>query len=338
MKNRSAWVIVVLLPLLFPIPLIGQSPMPSIREMKWGRDYNLHVKLSNDSNYVMDVRGLYHTGDQVFDPDNENATYYPVSLDEEFINYIKHRKLEQENQFSVDSLSKQQPKTLWSALNRTLGGGYIHFVNCLVYSIESNHLYLADPIMKRPITTWKPKPQTKTYKRTKDWEYYIPYDQKLAIKEYKKRKKEGDLRDLQGVPGKFIDLFLNTSQKEYDQLRQENKRMILAQIDLVRLLLGAKYLGADQINFIQNRVTTAVLLYSLSNLPSIIIFDDYNAAGAMTLDSTGYKIDYVVFNDFDRISTEEQDRRIGMIEAMIEAINEANDRVFKKKLSSYYGQ
>ena len=305
--------------------------------MKWGRDYNLHVKLSNDSNYVMDVRGLYHTGDQVFDPDNENATYYPVSLDEEFINYIKHRKLEQENQFSVDSLSKQQPKTLWSALNRTLGGGYIHFVNCLVYSIESNHLYLADPIMKRPITTWKPKPQTKRTSEPKIGNTTSLTTRNWPLKSTKSEK-EGDLRDLQGVPGKFIDLFLNTSQKEYDQLRQENKRMILAQIDLVRLLLGAKYLGADQINFIQNRVTTAVLLYSLSNLPSIIIFDDYNAAVAMTLDSSGYKIDYVVFNDFDRISTEEQDRRIGMIEAMIEAINEANDRVFKKKLSSYYGQ
>jgi hypothetical protein len=314
-----------------------QMSMPSIREMKWGRDYNLHIKLSNDSNYVMDVRGLYHTGDQVFDPENENATYYPVSFDEEFINYIKHRKLEFDRQLAVDSASKEQPKTLWSALHRTLGGGYIHFINCLVYSIESNQLYLADPIMKRPVTDWKPKPMTQTYRRTKDWEYYIPYDQKLATKEYKRRLKENDLKDLQGVPDKFIDLFLNTSQKQYDQLRMEGKRVPLAQIDLVRLLLGAKYLGVDQINFIQNRVTSAVMLYSINNLPSVIIFDDYNAAVAMTLDKTGYKIDYVVFNDFDRISVEEQDNRIQMIEAMIDAINEANDKVFKKKLSTYYG-
>ena len=337
MKSRTVWFPVILVSMVFPFFTSGQTPMPSIREMKWGRDYNLHIKLSNDSNYVMDVRGLYHTGDQIFDPENENATYYPVSFDEEFINYIKHRKLELDRQLAVDSSAKEQPKTLWSALHRTLGGGYIHFINCLVYSIESNQLYLADPIMKRPVTDWKPKPMTQTYKRTKGWEYYIPYDQKLAIKEYKRRSKENDLKDLQGVPDRFIELFLNTSQKQYDQLRMEGKRVPLAQIDLVRLLLGAKYLGVDQINFIQNRVSSAVMLYSISNLPSVIIFDDYNAAVAMTLDKTGYKIDYVVFKDFDRITVEEQDHRIEMIEALIDAINEANDKVFKKKLSTYYG-
>jgi hypothetical protein len=311
--------------------------MPSIREMKWGRDYNLHVSLSNDSNYVMDVRGLYHTGDLFIDPDNDKATYYPVSLDEEFISYIKQRKLEEDKREEVDSLRNIQPKNLWAALHRTLGGGYIHFINCLIYSIESQQLYLADPIMKRPVTDWKPKPMTDTYKRTRNWEYYIPYDQKMAVKEYKKRLKENDLKDLQGVPDRFIEQFLNTSQKQYDQLRDEGKRVPVAQIDLVRLLLGAKYLGVDQINFIQSRVTTSVLRYSLSNLPSVIIFDDYNAAVAMTLDHSGYKIDYVVFRDFDRISIEEQDKRIGMIEALITAINEANDRVFKKRLSTYYG-
>jgi hypothetical protein len=191
--------------------------------------------------------------------------------------------------------------------------------------------------MKRPVTSWKPKPETKTYKRTRKWDYYIPYHQKLAQREYKLKKREGDLKDLQGVPSKFIELFLNTSQKDYEILRTEGKRMQVAQIDLIRLLLGAKYLGVDQIEFIQNRVTSSVLMYSVNNLPSVIIFDDYNAAVAMTLDYSGYKIDYVVFRDQESISSEEQGSRIDKIESLIETINEANDRVFQKRLSTYYG-
>jgi len=103
------------------------------------------------------------------------------------------------------------------------------------------------------------------------------------------------------------------------------------------LLLGAKYLGMDQISFIQNKVSVAVSLYSLNNLPTVIIFDDFNAAVAMVLDNTGYKIDYVVFRDQESISVEEQSLRIDQIEALIDAINEANERVFKKRLSTYYG-
>jgi hypothetical protein len=103
------------------------------------------------------------------------------------------------------------------------------------------------------------------------------------------------------------------------------------------LLLGAKYLGVNQIEYIQKRVTSSVLLYSVSNLPSVIIFDDYQAAVAMTLDKSGYNIDYVVFQDQNTISTEEFNDRYSMIETLIEAINEANEKVFRKRLSSYYG-
>lgn len=334
---KKYWFLGTLVLCLYASIAVSQSPMPTIREMRWGRDFNLHVKLSNDTNYVMDVRALHHTGEMSLNQMDEATTYYPVSLDEEFIHYIKNRKLENEELAQPDSLETGKPTTLWSSLHGNLGGGYVHFINCLVYALESQHLSLNNPIMRRPVSNWKPKPMTQTYKRTRKWEHYIPYNQKLAQKEYKLRKKENDLKDLQGVPSKFIDLFQNTSQKEYERLKTDGKKMQIAQIDLIRLLLGAKYLGIDQIDFIQNRVTSSVLLYSVNNLPSVIIFDDYNAAVAMTLDNSGYKIDYVVFRNQESISPEEQSNRIDRIEALISAINEANDKVFRKKLSTYYG-
>lgn len=337
MIKRTIWIIGFCMLGFFPLLSVSQSAMPTIREMKWGRDYNLHVKLSSDSNYVMDVRGLYHTSDLVLDTSSQSTTYYPVSFDEEFINYIKQRKLDDEKQQKVDTTKKETPKTLWSALHANLGGGYVHFINCLIYSMESGMLNLNDPIMKRPVTNWKPKPMTDTYKRTQKWEHYIPFDQKLAQKEYKIREKENDLRDLHGVPERFVKAFLSTSQKDYELLIQNGRRHQVAQIDLVRLLLGAKYLGVDQITFIQNRVVSAVGMYSMNNLPTVIIFDDFNAAVAMVLDKAGYKIDYVVFRNQESISAEEQSLRIDQIEALIDAINEANERVFKKRLSTYYG-
>lgn len=324
--------------LLCSMVSMGQQKMPSISELKWGRDYNLHVKLSNDTNYVMDVRALYHADDFSFDGEGESATFYPVSLDEDFINHLKTRKLEAEEQSQTDSLAENsQPRTLWSALHGTLGGGYVHFVNCMVYAIESQYLALTDPIMMRPQSKWKPKPVTQSYKRTKKWSNYIPYDQKQAQREYKLRKREGDLKDLKGVPSKFLELFLETSQKDYEALTSENRRMLIAQIDLVRLLLGAKYLGIKQIEYIQERVASSILLYSKNNLPSVIIFDDYKAAVAMTLDRDGYKVDYVVFQDQESMSKHEYGQRIDKIEALITTINEANDKVFRKRLSTYYG-
>lgn len=333
--KRLIWFYVLL---LCSMVSMGQQKMPSISELRWGRDYNLHVKLSNDTNYVMDVRALYHTDEFSFDNDSESATFYPVSLDEDFINHLKTRKLEIEEQALPDSLAgSSQPSTLWSALHGTLGGGYVHFVNCLVYAIESQYLGLSDPIMMRPQSKWKPKPVTQSYKRTKKWSNYIPYNQKQAQREYKLRKRENDLKDLQGVPSKFLELFLATSQKDYEMLTRESKRMQIAQIDLVRLLLGTKYLGISQIEYIQKRVASSILLYSKNNLPSIIIFDDYKAAVAMTLDRSGYKIDYVVFQDQDLMSKQEYEQRFSKIEVFIATINEANDKVFRKRLSTYYG-
>jgi len=310
---------------------------PRVSEMKWGLDYNLHVKLSNDTNYVVDVRGLYHTGKNLFiDTTDQSTTYYPVTLDNEFIQFLKDQKLDGTNEFKTDTSKTDATKTLWASLHKSLGGGYVHFINCLIYSLESNQLYLTDPIMKRPETKWKPKPMTESFKRTHKWEYYIPYDQKVARKEYRKRKSDDDLKDLLGVPTSFINQFQKTSQKQYEKYRKEQKVQIVSQIDLVRLLLGAKYLGKDQIQFVQSKVLTAVLRYNINSLPSVIIFDDYNAAVSMSLDNTGYKIGYVVFRDQNSITPEEMDTRFRKIETMVKAVNDANDRVFKKRLQNYY--
>ncbi len=310
---------------------------PKISEMKWGLDYNLHIKLANDTNYVMDVRGLYHTGKNLFiDTTDQSTTYYPVKLDGEFIQYLKNQKLVNNDEYKVDSTQNYDPKTLWSALHKTLGGGYVHFINCLIYSLESNQLYLTDPIMKRPVSDWKPKPMTESFKRTRKWTFYIPYDQKQAKKEYKKRKGENDLKDLAGIPTNFINQFNETSQNQYEQFRVEQKKQIVSQIDIVRLMLGAKYLGKDQIQYIQSKVQTAVLRYNINTLPSVIIFDDFNAAVSMTLDNSGYKIGYIVFRDQGSITKEESELRHQKIEKMVMAVNEANERVFKKRLQNYY--
>ncbi len=312
------------------------ASQPTISEMKWGLDYNLHVKLSNDTNYVMDVRGLYHTGKNLFiDTTDQSTTYYPVTLDNEFIQYLKDQKLNGSDEQKPDTINAQ-PKTLWASLHGSIKGGYVHFINCLIYSLESNQLYLNDPIMRRPESDWKPKPMTESFRRTHKWEYYIPYNQKHAKKEYRKRKSDKDLKDLAGVPANFIKLFQSTSQKKYEEYRRDQKRQIVSQIDLVRLLLGAKYLGKDQIQYIQSKVLTSVLRYNINTLPSVIIFDDYNAAVSMTLDNSGYKIGYVVFRDQNSITQEETKIRFKKIEQLINAVNDANDRVFKKRLEKYY--
>jgi hypothetical protein len=327
----------MLLVLTCSVVIAQNAGQPKISEMKWGLDYNLHIKLSNDTNYVMDVRGLYHTGKNLFiDTTDQSTTYYPVKLDNEFIQYLKDQKFSGRDEIKADSNNTSQTKTLWASLHKSLGGGYVHFINCLIYSLESNQLYLNDPIMRRPISSWKPKPMTKSFRRTHKWEFYIPYDQKKAKKEFRKRKVEDDLKDLMGIPSNFIELFKNTNQKQYEKFRVEQKKQVVSQIDIVRLLLGAKYLGKDQIQYIQSKVLTAVLRYNINTLPSVIIFDDYNAAVSMTLDNTGYKIGYVVFRDQNSISSEEYATRFNKIELMVKAVNKANDRVFKKRLEKYY--
>jgi len=334
MKRLIAVVIIVLS--VKAAAFAQQGLQPTIAAMRWGADYKLHVKLANDSDYVVDVRGLYHTGKDLFiDTTNNSATYYPVTLDKEFVDYIKSKRI-YNDESKADSLTQPSYKTLWSALHGNLGGGYIHFINCMVYALESQNLRLTDPILMRPVTKWKPKPMTQSYKRTRKWTYYYPNTQQLAHKEYKLRKKAGDLKDLQGVPQPFIDLFLSTNQSDYDKMVANRRMREVAQIDLVKLLLGAKYLGEDQIRYISSRVLIAVLKYNVNTMPSVIIFDDYNAAVALSLGVDGYKIEKIVYSDGEVVTGSELEGRTELIEALIKRINEANDRVFRKKLQLYY--
>lgn len=304
--------------------------------MSWGRDYKLHISLGGDSTYIMDIRGLYHQSGALSRPGE--AAYLPVEFDDEFIEYLKAKPLTTPNgQTSGDSLAaKSNYTTLWSALHHHVGGGYSHLINCLIYALESGSVRLNSKLMARPQTKWKPSPLTESYKRTRKWKYYVPTSQREAKKEYKERVKENALGDLQGVPPRFIDRFLATSDRDYRNLVHQKNHSQLAQIDLVRLMLGAKYLGERQIAYISQGVREAIARYTASSLPSIIIFDDYDAAVAMRLDAKGYRIDHIVFQDQQSISTQEIDRREAQIRALVGNMNEANRQLFQKRLKSYY--
>jgi hypothetical protein len=158
----------------------------------------------------------------------------------------------------------------------------------------------------------------------------------LAQKEYKIKKDKGQLGDIALLPPPFIDLFLNTSQKQYNKMVTENQLNKTAIIDMVRLLVGANYLGQEQIDFIRAAVSRSVMQYAINSLPSVIIFDDFGAAVAMTLNDDGYKIDKVVFNHEETLSPEEINQRLALMEGIIKKVNEVNKKVFEKNLKKYY--
>jgi len=192
--------------------------------------------------------------------------------------------------------------------------------------------------MKRPETNWKPKPITESYKRTRKWEYYVPVNQKLAIKEYKIKKSKNELGHLVDVPQEFITLFLNTSQSDYEKMKLEKRKREFAKIDLIKILVGANYLGETQIKYIKSMVLKAMVDYANNQLPSVIIFDNYNAAVAMSLNEAGYQIDKVIFADERFISIETRLDRVNKINLIVNQINEVNKEVFQQKLKSYYNQ
>jgi hypothetical protein len=189
-------------------------------------------------------------------------------------------KLKQSNPNPTDSLSSStgKPASLWSALHSSIGGGWLHFVNCLLYSLDTKYLNLTSPLMERPKTKWKPKPATPTYLRNKGWQYYIPMDKKSAQKEYYQKAKENSLANLQDLPPDFIKLFLETSNKEYKNIVAKGDYKTQSKIDLVRLLVGSN-LSNPQISYIKTMVLKSVLQYSYNQLPSIIVIDDHGGCG-----------------------------------------------------------
>ncbi|MDD2563784.1 MAG: hypothetical protein PHU27_06170 [Salinivirgaceae bacterium] len=309
-----------------------QTTSPKITEMRWEKGFGVRFKLSNDSNYVFDIKELYHATSK--SPENtDQVIYYPVGFGQSFIEKLQDKNLK-------DSVTNNQDKTknttLWSAIHYSIGGGYVHFVNCLLYALETGMLKVDAPLLQRPESNWKPKPMTESYKRTRQWTHYIPTTQKTAIKEYKIKAKNNELRDLQSVPQDFIDLFLSTNDKEYAELNKNYKVKDKAKIDLIRILVSSNYLGEIPIDYIRNSVQAAVTRYASNQLPSVIIMDDFNAAVAMTLNETGYIVERIVFSDAENLDMTEETIRKEKISAVIQNINEINRQIFQKSLQNYY--
>lgn len=305
-----------------------------ISDMKWGSDFNIHITFSNDSTLIQDIKGLYHVNENP--GTKKDFTYYPVALDPTFVESLKNKNLNPSYIQDSSNTNTTAIKTLWNTIHPTVGGGFIHFINSLIYTLESKKLSLNAALLKRPESKWKPKPMTESFKRTKNWHYYIPENMTLAQKEYKIQAKNNELGDLRLLPPQFIELFLNTNDKQYNQLVKNKQLNKIAIIDMMRLLVSSKYLGAEQIEYIQAAVIKAIMKYNINNLPSVIIFDNYNAAVAMTLNEEGYKIDKVVFDNEQDLSPDEISTRIETMKIVINEINLANKEVFERKLKNYY--
>ncbi len=308
------------------VSVFSLAAYSQISEMNWEIDYQVYLKLANDSNYTYDIREAFHVTD-VKNIQSSDFVFYPVNPGKDYV-----QKVQEATQ------SEKKYSTLWSALNGKIGGGWVHFTNCIAYALETEKVDLTSPLMKRPESNWKPNPVTDSYKRTKKWDYYIPYSQKNAQKEYAKRLSENNLGDLKSLPKSYIELFLNTGQKEYNNYKKEGKRNIVAKIDLVKVILGANYLGEAQINYMSNSILESVLAYSSNMLPTLIIFDEFGAAAAMSLDAEGYKIDHISFQRTLNLSEEEVQSRTKEINGIVAKINEYNSASFKKRLGNYYSK
>ncbi|MDA3953164.1 MAG: hypothetical protein PF485_05930 [Bacteroidales bacterium] len=303
-----------------------------IEKMLWDKDFQIHITLANDSNYILDIKELHHT--EVAEDGSSSFTYLPTRLENDFVNKLKQTEVDTNSLDQVDFLNSN--KTLWSALHSSIGGGWVHFVNCLLYSLETAYLDIDAPLMKRPESKWKPRPKTESYKRTKKWEYYVPVDQKLAIREYKIKKTGNNLGYINDVPHEFINLFLSIKQSEYEQMNFNYRKRDKAKIDMIKILVGANYLGETQIKYIKSMVLKSMVDYAENQLPSVIIFDNFNAAVAMSLNETGYQVDKIVFADERFISLETRLERVNQINLIVNQINKVNKEVFQQKLKSYY--
>lgn len=316
---KRAWIVVVL-----AIMLEGLTTA-QVAEMNWELDLEIYLKMANDSNYTFDIREVFHITDINRTDFTSEFVFYPVNPGDDFVNDVVARSAEGSNY-----------KTLWSALNAKLGGGWIHFINCIAYALETHSLDLTEPIMKRPESNWKPDPVTETWARTRKWDYYIPVSQKNANKEFKLRVKNKEFGDLKNLPHSYIELFEGTSDKKYKQLEAAANSKEIAKIDLVKVMLGANYLGEEQINYLSNAVLNAVKSYSTTKLPSVLIFDEYEAAAAMSLNAEGYVLESVVFRSSAGLSVEERNSRKKEIIKILNTINSYNQEAFKKRLDTYY--
>jgi hypothetical protein len=323
--------------LLACISLFAQQQTINIRQMTWGPDYQVYLQLDNDSSYSYEISQLVHADpDEAFNRKTE-FIYYPVNFDQSYIDSL----LEITNQTpdmtaSKPSAPQVRKVTLWGSVGQTIGGGWAHFINCLLFSLETRQLELTAPLLKRPESTWKPKPVTDSWKRTHKWKYIAPVEMKFAQKEYKIRKRNKQLGDLQSIPQAYIDLMLNTSEKEYQNLIKKKEFKKLAKIDLVKLMLATPYLNETHIDYIKSRILQSVSRYNAQHKPSVLIFEKYDAAVAISLDGLGYKAKKIVFRDQNSLSPMEVMQRTSIIQGIIALINVANTESFKERLNGIY--
>ena len=302
------------------------QPRPnSIREMKWGMESTISLTMANDSVYVINVKDLFQT-DRTSNSDE--ATYFPVNLNRDYIEKFKSNAPSKDDESNLTNI--------YRAVHSVTGGSFAHFMNLLMYSLQTYQLDLRAPEMVRPVTKWRPSPVTESYLRTRKWKFYVPLEYKNAKKEYEYRKANNKGEELEGIPMAFIRRSNKTSDKKYIQLLNMGFNDEVAEIDLVRLMMGSNFLGKEQIRFIRNSVLQAVTEYKIYELPSVIIFSNYKAAVAMSLDITGYKIEGVVFSDAAQIDQAEKDRRTAEIQKIVDNINAANQRAIEKKIKNLY--
>ncbi|NJK86788.1 MAG: hypothetical protein HC906_13250 [Bacteroidales bacterium] len=105
---------------------------------------------------------------------------------------------------------------------------------------------------------------------------------------------------------------------------------------MVKLILGSNYLGEAQITYIKSAVLTAVKNYTLNRLPSVLIFDDFDAAAVMSLNLDGYFLDAIVFKKASEMTPEDIQQKQKVIIDIIKNINSYNHKNFMTKLGNYY--
>jgi hypothetical protein len=312
--------------LVFPLNAQQVISDPYIKEMRWENDSRIYLKLLNDSLYILNSKDLPHVSVSGDLSKREESTYYPVHLSSEYVSSLNSKNEQKDN------IQAGSNKTLWTEIHTVIGGGSIHFIHCLTYALEIGQLDIRAPLLIRPKSNWKPDPITQSYSQTHKWKYFLPLTQREAHKEYKIRQKNGELSDLLSVPPDFLKLFLQTSEMQYKRMIRLHEIRNSARIDLVKILLGSKYLGTAQISFIKTQVLKAVLQSSSLNLPSVLVFDGFNAAVAMSLDETGYKIRKIVFYNAASLDSGDKESREQGIRDWIEKINEQNRVNFQKIL------
>jgi hypothetical protein len=316
----------VLCSVVFICSISAQPRKNIIREMKWGLESTISLTMANDSVYAINIDDIFQT-DQ--NPNSiEEAIYFPVGQSYDCIEKYKNNNISKDDDKNLDNI--------YNAVHSVTGGNFAHFLNLVMYSLQTYQLDLKAPEMMRPITKWRPSPVTESYIRTKRWKYYVPVDYKNAKKEYEFRKKKNKMAELEGIPMAFIRRSNKTKDAKYYKLSNLGYNDLTAEIDLVRLMLGSNFLGKEQIRYIRNSVLQAVSEYKIYDLPSLIIFNNYKAAVAMSLDATGYKIEGIVFSENEKIEQVEKDRRTAEIQKIIQNINDANQRSIEKKIKKLY--